>query len=1649
MKLRTRLLSAFMAAALLFSGIPVQAAATPQADLVTGQLQATLRLDYAQSLDALQNHDVRVTLRRGEEELGQIELWDTEATVLGQYQAALEARNADGGQDATGWPKYIAFTIFDLPRDTYTLTFTGQGYKTYTQEVVLGEYSRHLNLGTGDATFTLGDVNGDGVVDAADREQLSQHLASGDRASYATYDFNGDEKIDVVDLAYLNCNIGAQGDAELLDGALLAPPVDLDALSAVQLVSGSWDGLFSAGSSDSGVSIAAAGGSVELPIGFTTPVEMEQVTIVTPRVGGIQSGTVAVEYTTGETENIPMDTALPAGVRAIDPREGSATITIVLGKRVPVKKITITVTATETGTVSVESIQFLKDIVPENPVAPNRVVSGLTATAGSELVNLKWRGLPNVTGYQVAYWPDGSAGSVKTLDVTTPYAQISGLDNLKTYWFQVTPTAEGWSGEACPAVSATPQPAKKPNAPDMVSITELDSALAVSWKAAESATFYEVYYKEKDSQQAYRQAGGQLVSTNVNIPSLKNGVTYSVYVVAGNEIGKSGQSRISEGTPRAVDYSPPADLPKSGLLDRSKIESIRLADPNNYAPGEYTQAAPFSPNNLIDGDYRTHWTARNWYGNEHVIVTFKEPVDLQAVLWAPRLDGNYPRYLRAYSIQVWYEGEDLSQKGHLLVPDPQRGGQDNNGGTGGGDVLTWPNIPNQSSIPSKRFGVLPFGPEKQVKQISVAVEQAAYNLVNCSELMFMEYDPAHCLPEEIAGLFTSELRTQLKPGVDKAKIDSLLARLNSDEKYYYLHIQALRDELALAQELLNGSSSSGAMLNGVQSRSSGADSAKYSQGGSELQPLGVAAKANQEITVYAQGIPQGGKLTVYASQFNAEASQWLSSMGEVQNGRNILLTPKIGSQNTERGGSLYFTYTGPDPQNVQLHVRRATDVPVLELSNWYAMTEAAKRNAITSYLEELENYVAKNNFNNTNKTTSCLNVTEISTPTMLLSLPALAVQNSAPTLGAKSESLFNAVLAWEDLMHICKTTQGIDNTYSKNDMQSRQNVRCMQMFSGAFMYAAGNHIGIGYNSCAGMVGGRPISQLGSGATSNGLFGWGIAHEIGHNMDKLGRAEITNNLYSLMVQTYDGGANILPSRLENSGKYAAVFNKTAQGQLGASNDVFVQLAMYWQLHLAYDGKDQPMDFYNRFFKAWKSGEYLKDLAGLNLSYDEKVALTASGVAGRNLTDFFTHWGMKLSDNVLARLSTYSKETRAIWYLNDQSRRNRLNNTSQGYAELMVTAEKKGDTQVELKLSGSGTNVQGYEILRNNKAIAFVPENSFSGGLLYTDEISAGNHLTYSYTVKTYDTLGNLVHTASTNQIRIAYDKTVPASSYRVANTGGSLVFELEEETAVSGLKIMGVPTSGAYTVEITDKDGKVFTFQKDFGQGVASVDEKDAVLHYFTKPGAAAGDARIWTYDVKKIVVTDPSGILTTSNVRLLSYVGDDVAFLTDASGFVGRLSEDYTYGEGGSQQVVKKGTLVIAGTYRGNPIYNSIRVRGKFTTTKTVVNEDGTEEVKVEESQRDIDGETLMFAEVPADGEVSEISNGLFLFIPNVQKEAELQGATHCDGVNLLPSQIMVQMDCLDDPNNPAGPRRTTAQTLWTNSPGGTDLPEIRLEEGN
>ena len=1380
----------------------------------------------------------------------------------------------------------------------------------------------------------------------------------------------------------------------------------------------SWDGATQ--------TVTLSGMPLELAVSLTEPVEMEEIRIVSPEgPEAMREGSVAVTYEDGSGETIPFDLSLPEGIRAIGPVEGSSVVKISLGRRVAVKEIVITVTRTEGGDyTTVESIQFLREIIPERPSAAGSVVRNLTAAAGSEKVSLRWSEVPNVSGYRVDYWLQDGSGSRRSLRVDVPRAEVTGLENLKTYLFTVTPVDGAWEGTACDPVSATPQPARAPSAPDMVSVSSLDSALSVGWKAAENATFYEVYYKAED-ESGYRQWGGRLSNTSTVITDLTNDVTYSIYIQAGNSMGVSGPSRTALGTPNAVDYSRPEGIPTEGVLDWQDIEEVWLANPKNVSPTAYPASKPFQPEFMADGDFSTHWTSHsyndgNWWDGKQVLATFKRPVDLSSVIWVPRLDGSYPNNLRLYTVTVWRQGDNLNGPGTLVSPNPLQGGS-------ASDHNTWLPVGNNPAV--TKFAVLPFEPVTDVVKIAVTIEQTAYTAVSLSELMFMEYDPARCLPDNIAALFSDELRTVLRPGVTQADIQALRQRLESGERNYYMNLDTLADELDLAEELLRSGTSSGVVQSGVQSRSAGAD-AKYQQGGSDLQPLGVAAGAGQELTVYASGIPAGQKLTVYASQFNAEASAWRAEIGALSNGRNVLTVPQIGSQNTPRGGSLYLTYGGANPEGIRLHIRRGTDIPVLELADWHAWNDGQRRTELGRYLDELEAYAASLAGD---AQTNFRNVTEISTPTMLLSLPAAAVLSGAGRSRAERiETLYQAVLAWEDVMHICKTTQGIDKTHAQNDRRPRQTIRCIHMFAGAFMYAAGNHIGIGYGSCAGMACGKPTASMGASDTANRLFGWGIAHEIGHNMDKLGKAEITNNLYALMVQTYDGKQNTLASRLEKSGKYPGIFTKTAQGLPGDSNDVFVQLGLYWQLHLAYDGGDKPMDFYNRFFKAWKAGTYF----GGETNYQDRVARTASAVANRNLTEFFTRWGMTLSDGTKAALAKLPEETRALWYLSDQSRRDRLAGVSQGQGTVSLTAALEGEKAVKLTITSSVTQgkVQGYEILRNGVPIAFTAE------AVYTDTIGSANHRTFAYSVRAYDTLGNRIAEASAPELRIAYDKTVPADAYDISRNGTTVTFTMKEETPVSGLKLTGVPASGKFTVTVTDKDGKTTTARSgDFGQGNQAVDDKSSYLTYFQKPGAEAADTRIWTYDAKTVTVT---GVPENVAPQLISYAGDDVAFLEN--GAVGVLSKAYRYGtEAG--QVIPAGTLIVTGTYRGDPAYQTVKIEGRFT--RTVLTGEA-EEVQTTTESRWLDGRALLFAEIPADGKVCDISDGLFIFIPNVQKEAELQGGTSaCNAASLLPAQMRAVLSRTDKPTL-AESQRVTAETLWINTPGGEDLPAIELEEG-
>ena len=479
-------------------------------------------------------------------------------------------------------------------------------------------------------------------------------------------------------------------------------------------------------------------------------------------------------------------------------------------------------------------------------------------------------------------------------------------------------------------------------------------------------------------------------------------------------------------------------------------------------------------------------------------------------------------------------------------------------------------------------------------------------------------------------------------------------------------------------------------------------------------------------------------------------------------------------------------------------------------------------------------------------------------------------------------------------------------------------------------------------------------------------------------------------------------------------------------------------MYWQLHLAYDGGDNPLDFFNRFFAAWKSGQYFNGAS----AYDDKVALTASAIANRNLTDFFTRWGMTLSPETRTKLHSYPDETRAIWYLNDQSRRDRLTGVSAGAGTVSAQASKVGDSEFKLTFSTALTSgkVQGYEIQRNDETIAFTTDTTF------TDTIGSGNNRTYSYTVTAYDTLGNQIGFDVTQEFRVSYDLLVDPSEYTIRrDTTGDVQIDFRNPTAVSGLRLpASVTGGGSFQVFVTEASGaKTLVRDGSFANSSQPL-ESDRFISYFHLANAPEDDARIGTYQAKSVTISGiPAGV-DDNDVRLISYVGDDIAFRSGPT--VGKMSEDYRYGDG-VNDVIRKDSLVIVGTFSGDPVYNTVRIEGEFAPPDmdAANGENGTGSTVT----RYLNGYALLFADEQADGIYTNISNGIFIFVPDVQAEKELQaGETSCGSENVLPSRIRAELWRTDTPDSAEGTRRT-AQTMWINSPGGSELPLVVLEGGS
>nr|WP_307991752.1 M60 family metallopeptidase [uncultured Niameybacter sp.] len=1648
------------------------------AQVQQGSVTTNIQFDYPVTFNKVKSQNLQVSLLKDGKAVLKIALGKDNPILENKhnYKVDIVANNQQGVPltTETNIGSY-SIKIQGVDQGTYTLKYEGDGYTTYeTKNIILQDYSKDVTVHTGQETFSYGDISGDGQITIEDLEQYKNAVLQGDH----TKDLSGDGKVDITELTYITDQLTSKGDEVQRDTSAILSQKVIEAVdqgikdAGLTIENGSVSDLLTGGSK-APITIKkqdpASEEPLEIPINLgEEAVETQVLEIVSPiGNGGLESGAIEVSYEEdGEikTQRQSFDNA-PSTYGALQFASRNSernSIVIDLGKRVPVKKVTIVVdkvinTEGNADYVVLEEVNFIKDILPDGPIRDESVIGNVQLTPGDKAVILTWNPVNNVEGYRVYYGTEPGKYT-QELNVSEPTAVVEGLENLKTYYFAIRAVSGDWMGTMSKEYQAVPQPSKPPKKPDFLNVEPMDRALQLSWKAAEDATYYKVFYK-KATEETYTQfmpssgADGKVTGTSVAIGGLENGVEYNLYVIAGNKIGESGQSLTVSGTPKKVTIDGPI-LPTKNRIPSSEIENIVMAFPANVAQEFYPNGfeTTYNPNstnqglkNLVDGDFGTHWTARRWWESKEFTFTFKTPKEMDYLAYVGRIDGLYRKSLNHYTIKIWEENDNLNEPAKTVVSNKK--------------------IKRFTDENNSEYAILEF-PKRNVKKISVEVSQwdGSPTNVSASEIVFYEYDS---LDSEIRALFKDDSFTTLAEGVNQDKINDLRSKLNAEGSYYVSH-NVFEDELNLAQALLDKEENA---LGIIKNEFVSIDAAGEPKVSSTWSPLGIVAGPATQMTIYAD-IPAGETLEIIPTQYYAEAGKFTGTPIELTSGRNVITIPTIHNIAGDKGGALYYRYTGDKGDQIKLQIRDITtnaanklrEIPTLELYNWYDLEEGVRKEKITAYVEALTAYV--DTYKLANQQTNPYNATEISGRNVLLSLPAdqilAGLKEGTSTTSEQVEKLYNSLLAWEEVMSVVHTTYGLDNP--NHVLSSRQNIRYMRMFGSAFMYAAGNHIGIGYGSASALVQGEPTSKTHprEAVKENKLFGWGIGHEIGHNMDRIGKAEITNNIYSLMLQTYDGKDNILPSRLELSNKYEEMYKKVAIGDKGLANDVFTQLGMYWQLHLAYDEGAQdktngPLSFYNKLFKLYDQG------AVAGFSGDDKFAVAASQVVGKDLTEFFTKWGMDLSQEAKAAMGKHDPEERKIQYLTDESRRQRLqgqealSNIQVEVQAKVVDGEAENNKNVAITIQAQDVNPEdllGYEIFRNGKQIAFIT------GTTYEDVIGSANNKVFSYEVRAIDILGNVASAMiDAGDVRIEHDNVIPSSAYTttfvsgdqeittgpaLTTTGPAIVMTFDKQTPVTGIKVVGNPEGlGNFKVEVGTKDGKGgYTYrvakEGDFSKNDAQ--DRSKFINYFNKPGAVSSDTRIWTYDADVIRITGEEiteSFLSTYQVMPLGYPGDNVAFEDYKMAI---MAHNYGEDETGAP-LLPKGTLVVVGSYRGNPVHNIIHIKGKFMTKQGA---DDTDNIQYEE--RPLNGDLYMFAEVPEDGETSAISDGFFIFVPDIQKEAELQGHIDCSATSVLPTEIMAEMYYVDDPTNSQSSRRVTSQTLWYSTPSYESMPELTLQ---
>ncbi|MDE6088224.1 MAG: M60 family metallopeptidase [Oscillospiraceae bacterium] len=1333
-----------------------------------------------------------------------------------------------------------------LANGEYVLEVSAPGFAVYRQVITVNKdlYAVNLTVGFYHNGYTyaedtlhpgvvmIGDINQDGVVDDADKDILIDAIDNGGLSTEYYTDLNYDGKTNLMDLVFLSNSYNEEDKDIMAQIEEFVSPANVTAEleDGTTIEAGSLEDLLQ---HESPVTLSPA--DPDAPISEENPVvvgfefaedEEKELPVMDALI--MQSGSTPVssakisltyiedgEEKTVEVEAIEDVDFLLEESKIVAKIDQNGNISIDLKGQVAVKKVTLAITGLQQKQLAdgneapnlaeISKVEFVNGMEKRIPEAATDSPEGLTAKAGSEKFDLTWDPCINVTGYEVQIKQDDKV--IQTLDTTSTSIQVSGDDikNFITYTVSVQSVNGNWRSGYCDPIEVTPKATKRPDKPDNVKATGTYRGIKVSWAKMDDTQSFTVFYKLRDSDEEYT-AIPDITGTSYTIDGLEDLTEYEVYVIGVNELGESPESLHTAASTTNLDL---AEMPRYNLINRDEngvpgsAHIVSVTRNGGEMIDSTLDAAEEADNTAwgaVDGDPASYYSKSTWddggfngIGNNGLTYTFDQEYTLDTIgILTVNTDISYT------NVRCW------DAEGNLVYELND----------GYGNLSS-----SKTDADGKQYYMLKLPKAVTASKIQICLARYLTSPITISETYFYHYDT---LMDEVMNLYVDDLHTVLKDNVTQKTVDALREKINTPDEFgeENPNAEALLRELETAETILNAKFISNAVEIHTCITTKDIEVNRGFSGLNAWQPLGVSIGTGEEVTIYVgsnqKKTGDSTNLRLIVTQYHSESGNVVLEGANLKVGANTFKLSKGSGVGAENGGALYIQYQGASDTSERFSVRvtGGSEVPFLDL---YQVTDEEERmekavayiNKLDEYvpkIEELHNAVHKGSENKNidydyDSQNCILGASDIMMDTMMYSLPAqqLLAGMGSGTAEKRAETLLKSVDAMEDMMYLFYQHKGLNAdapTQLNRVPKAHLNIRYQRMFSGAFMYASGNHIGIEWGSAPSMVNctGVTFDENGQYVSGN-YFGWGIAHEIGHdiNQGSYAVAEITNNYFSQLAQAQD----------KNEGmrfQYQNIYDKVTSGTKGDCSNIATQLGMYWQLHLAYDKglnfktySDYEEQLANIFYA--RVDTYSRDTSAapapadialtLGSDSDQNLMRLACAAAEKNVLEFFERWGKQPDPTTVAYAEQFDKETRAIMYANDDSRVYALNGKgsilgTEGKVSAIENVSVTAGTGMkanEVKLAFTSTDIPeadilGYEIIRctiSGGKIQRTPVG-FATGSDFTDTVTTLNNRVVFYEVTLIDQYLNRSAVFVTDHVKIMHDGSMDKTNWTITTTG---------------------------------------------------------------------------------------------------------------------------------------------------------------------------------------------------------------------------------------------------------------------------------------